>query len=110
MFSTMAEAVAKVIMKQWVAQYGVPDQVHYYQGHQFTSDLFRGLLKLFGVTCTTIPHTTRGPTKRSGSIECWVIYFTKGPNQTPRAVDPKVTFGHVCLQHHGLQHDGGDAF
>ncbi len=44
-----------VIIEQWVAQYGVPGQVHSDQSCQLTCDLFRGLLKLPGVTCTTTP-------------------------------------------------------
>ena len=68
--SITAEAVAKVIMEQWVTRYGIPDQVHSDQGRQFTSDLFRGLLRLLGVTCTT---TLAYNPQWNGSTECWGI-------------------------------------
>jgi len=52
---TTARSVAKVFLEQWVARYGIPDQVHSDQGLQFTSDLFRSLMDLLGITKTTTP-------------------------------------------------------
>ena len=50
-----ARSVAKVVLEQWVARYGIPDQIHSDQGLQFTSELFRGLTGLLGITKTTTP-------------------------------------------------------
>ena len=50
-----ARSVAKVVLEQWVARYGIPDQIHSDQGLQFTSELFRGLMGLLGITKTTTP-------------------------------------------------------
>jgi len=52
---TTARSVAKVFLEQWVARYGIPDQVHSDQGLQFTSDLFRSLMDLLGIRKTTTP-------------------------------------------------------
>ena len=50
-----ARSVAKVVLKQWVARYGILDQIHSDQGLQFTSEMFRGLMGLLGITKTTTP-------------------------------------------------------
>ena len=82
-----ARSVTKVVLEQWVARYGIPDQIHSDQGLQFTSELFRGLMGLLGITKTTTPaynprsnkverlHRVLGNILRSdqtGSVYQWV--------------------------------------
>ena len=82
-----ARSVAKVVLEQWVARYRIPDQIHSDQGLQFTSQLFRGLMGLLGITRTTTPvynprsnkverlHQVLGNVLRSdqtGSVYQWV--------------------------------------
>ena len=61
-----ARSVAKVVLEQWVARYGIPDQIHLDQGLQFTSELFRGLMGLLGITKTMTPAYNPRPNK----VEC----------------------------------------
>ena len=41
--SFTAKALVRVVMEQWVARYGIPDQIHSDQGWQFTK-VFSGYL------------------------------------------------------------------
>ena len=76
-----------MVLEQRVARYGIPDQIHSDQGLQFTSELFRGLMGLLGITKTTTPaynprsnkverlHRVLGNVLRSdqtGSVYQWV--------------------------------------
>lgn len=76
-----------MVLEQWVARYRIPDQIHSDQGLQFTSQLFRGLMGLLGITRTTTPvynprsnkverlHQVLGNVLRSdqtGSVYQWV--------------------------------------
>ena len=82
-----ARSVAKVVLEQWVTRCGIPDLIHSDQGLQFTSELFRGLMGLLGITKTTTPaynprsnkverlHRVLGNVLRSdqtGSVYQWV--------------------------------------
>lgn len=53
-----AETVADVIVKQWIARFGVPMELHSDQGRNFESDVFRRICESFGIhkTRTTALH------------------------------------------------------
>ena len=116
-----ARSVAKVVLEQWVARYGIPDQIHSDQGLQFTSELFRGLMGLLGITKTTTPaynprsnkverlHRVLGNVLRSdqtGSVYQWVqkvplamfAYRTTVSNVT-RVTPFKGVFGWTVASH-----------
>jgi len=44
-----AHAVARLIVTNWIARFGVPDVITTDQGRQFESDLFRSLVTTFGI-------------------------------------------------------------
>ena len=72
-----ARSVAKVVLEQWVARYGIPDQIHSDQGLQFTS---QGLMGLLGNMKTTTPLYN----PRSNKVEWlhWVLGNVLRSDQT----------------------------
>jgi len=49
------QTVANVIVENWIARYGIPDQIHSDQGAQFTSEIYRELMRMLGVKVTHTP-------------------------------------------------------
>ena len=47
-----AETVARIVMDNYIAQFGVPREIHTDQGTQFESQLFQELCSLLGVNKT----------------------------------------------------------
>jgi hypothetical protein len=50
-----APTVAKNVVEHWIARYGIPEQIHSDRGVQFTSELYREVMRLFGIRATTTP-------------------------------------------------------
>ena len=50
-----ALTVAKNVVEHWVARYGIPEQIHSDRGVQFTSELYKEVMRLFGILATLTP-------------------------------------------------------
>ncbi len=50
-----AVTVAKTIFEGWITRYGIPEQIHSDQGAQFTSEVYRELMRLLGIQVTNTP-------------------------------------------------------
>lgn len=61
-----AETVAKALLHNWIARFGVPLRITTDQGRQFESRLFGELMKLFG---SDRLRTTSYNPKSNGMIE-----------------------------------------
>ena len=55
MGDTSAQTVATAVIEQWVSHYGIPDSIHTDQGAQFTSELYREVMRLLNVETTVTP-------------------------------------------------------
>jgi Reverse transcriptase (RNA-dependent DNA polymerase)/RNase H-like domain found in reverse transcriptase/Integrase core domain/Integrase zinc binding domain len=49
------EAVAQSIVDEWIARYGIPEQIHSDRGAQFTGEIYQEVMRLMGVTTTVTP-------------------------------------------------------
>ncbi|XP_064076296.1 uncharacterized protein LOC135194612 [Vanessa tameamea] len=63
-----AENVAKVFYENWIARFGCPLRISTDQGRQFESELFKSLMKKFGITRI---RTTAYHPQSNGQVERW---------------------------------------
>ena len=63
-----AQACAKIIVREWVPRYGVPDVITSDRGAQFTSGLWMYMCRLMGLMRDT---TTAYHPQHNGKIESW---------------------------------------
>ena len=63
-----AQACAKILVREWIPCYGVPDVLTSDRGSQFTSELWASVCKLMGVVHNT---TTAYHPQHNGKVERW---------------------------------------
>ena len=63
-----AQACAKLIVREWIPRFGVPDMVTSDRGSQFTSELWTSMCRLMGIIRDT---TTAYHPQHNGKIERW---------------------------------------
>ena len=63
-----AKACAKILVREWISRFGVPDIVTSDRGPQFTSELWHSMCQLMGITRDT---TTAYHPQHNGKIERW---------------------------------------
>ena len=112
-----AETVAKVLVEEWIARFGVPLELHTDQGRNFESRLFQEMCKLLGIKKT---RTTPSRPQSDGMVErfnltvdqflskvvssnqedwdCYLPYFLlayrSSIHESTRQTPARVMFGH----------------
>ena len=62
-----SETIAKALIRHWISRYGVPDDITSDRGPQFTSELWRTLNNMLGISAIT---TTAYHPQANGMVEC----------------------------------------
>ena len=84
-----AETVARVVFSEWIARYGVPEQIHSDRGVQFESALFEELCAAFGVDKTrTTPYRPQSNGKCERFNRTFITMLRRAVQRRPYDWEP----------------------